>query len=212
MTELKDIPLDTKPLPATDQTPMSEYLEPVHWTDDKDTIFCLWHKDNFIRAEFTNDERTHVRVYYTIEETGKETEINFNWNEDDKYTQKLLTLTDLDTMHENTYKRIKQEERYFKEYAVRVGKEMGLLIDPIAYYDTETQSSKVDTKFYSYGLKLFFEEFNAEKQKEDLFIVKLAAFELDVVKNCEDRELKSKLRKAKDPVEILQTLLDIKNL
>ena len=68
-------------------------------------------------------------------------------------------------MHELTYKRIKREERYFKEFAVRVGKEQGLLIDPIAYYDSETQSSEVDTKFYSYGLRLFFEDFDTEKQK-----------------------------------------------
>ena len=133
------------------------------------------------------------------------------YDENHKYTQKLLTLTDLDTMHEKTYKRIKQEEKFFKEFAVRVGKEQGLLIDPVAYYDSETQSSKVDTKFYSYGLKLFFEDFNEETQKEDLFIVKLAAFELDLVKNCEDRDMKSKLRKAKNPVDILKILLELKS-
>jgi hypothetical protein len=141
---------------------------------------------------------------------GKEDEFNFVFDETHKYTKKLLELTDLDTMHELTYKRIKQEEKYFKEFAVRVGKEQGLLIDPIAYYDSETQSSKVDTKFYSYGLKLFFEDFDSDKQKEDLFIVKLAAFELDLVKNSENRDLKSKIRKAKDPIEILKILLELK--
>ena len=31
---------------------------------DNDTHYNLWNKDNFIRAEFTNNERTHVRVYF----------------------------------------------------------------------------------------------------------------------------------------------------
>ena len=204
--ELKDIPLTTKPKPAPiEKQPIGEQER-----QDHDTHLNLWNKDNFIRAEFTNSERTHVRVYY-YNDKGKEDEFNFVYDEDHKYTKKLLTLTDLDTMHELTYKRIKREERYFKEFAVRVGKEQGLLIDPIAYYDSETQSSKVDTKFYSYGLRLFFEDFDTEKQKEDLFIVKLAAFELDIVKNCEDRDVKSKLRKAKDPIEILKILLEIKD-
>lgn len=203
MTELNNISLNTKPKPAV------QYVGEQQLKEDHDTVFNLWNKENFLRAEFTNDERTHVRVFYDVD--GKEEEIDFVYDENHKYTQKLLTLTDLDTMHELTYKRIKQEERFFKEFAVRVGKEQGLLIDPVAYYDSETQSSKVDTKFYSYGLKLFFEEFDEETQKEDLFIVKLAAFELDLVKNCEDRDIKSKLRKAKNPVEILHILLDIKN-
>ncbi len=184
--ELKDIPLTTKPKPAPiEKQPVGEQEQ-----QDNDTHYNLWNKDNFIRAEFTNNERTHVRVYF-YNDKGKEDEFNFVYDEDHKYTKKLLTLTDLDTMHELT--------------------EQGLLIDPIAYYDSETQSSKVDTKFYSYGLRLFFEDFDTEKQKEDLFIVKLAAFELDIVKNCEDRDVKSKLRKAKDPIEILKILLEIKD-
>lgn len=204
MTELKDISLDTKPMPAVEKQPVNTIQE------DHDVTANLWNKDNFDRAEFTNEERTHVRVYYNRTDGGRG-EFDFVYDEDHKYTQKLLELTDLDTMHELTYKRIKQEERYFKEFAVRVGKEQGLLIDPVAYYDSETQSSKVDTKFYSYGLKLFFEDFDETSQKEDLFIVKLAAFELDLVKNCNNREIKSKIRKAKNPIEVLKVLLELKD-
>jgi hypothetical protein len=203
MTDLKDIPLNTKPMPAVQ--PVGE----IQSNEDHDTLYNLWNKENFLRAEFTNNDRTHVRIFYDVD--GKEEEFDIVYDENHKYTKKLLTLTDLDTMHELTYKRIKQEEKYFKEFAVRVGKEQGLLIDPVAYYDSETQSSKVDTKFYSYGLKLFFEDFDSDKQKEDLFIVKLAAFELDLVKNSDNREMKSKIRKAKDPIEILKILLELKD-
>lgn len=206
MTLLQDIPLNTKPIPAPPEKQPTNTVQ-----EDHDESLKMWNGDNFIRAEFTNNERTHVRVYFHRPESEGRGEFDFIYDEDHKYTKALLKLTDLDTMHEFTYKRIKQEERYFKEFAVRVGREQGLLIDPVAYYDAETQSSKVDTKFYSYGLKLFFEDFDEATQKEDLFIVKLAAFELDLVKESDDREMKSKIRKAKNPIEILHILLELKS-
>ena len=112
---------------------------------------------------------------------------------------------------ENTYQRIKAEEASFKEFAIRLGKKEGYLIDPVAYYDSESNSAKVDTKFYTQSIKLFFGPFDEEKQKEDLFVCKLAAFELDMVQKSEDKEIKSKLRKAKTPLEVIQTLIEIKN-
>lgn len=205
MTSLQDIPLNTKPIPAPPEKQPTNTVQ-----EDHDEVLKMWNGENFIRAEFTNNERTHVRVYYHRPADEGRGECDFIYDEDHKFTKALLKLTDLDTMHELTYKRIKQEERYFKEFAVRVGREQGLLIDPVAYYDEETQSSKVDTKFYSYGLKLFFDSFDESTQKEDLFIVKLAAFELDLVKESDDREMKSKIRKAKNPIEILKILLEFK--
>ena len=73
-------------------------------------------------------------------------------------------------------------------------------------------SAKLDTKFFGQTLQLLFEDFDVEKQKEDLFIIKLAAFELDMVKSSNDRERKTKLRKAKTPLEVLTILLEMKEL
>ena len=115
-------------------------------------------------------------------------------------------------MHENTWKRLKNDQKMWREFAVKIAKQDGLIIDPIAYYDNESQSSKLDTKFFGQTLQLLFGEFNEEKQKEDLFIIKLAAFELDMVKTSLDRERKSKLRKAKTPLEVLSILIEIKEL
>ena len=82
--ELKDIPLKGyKPLPAVERQPTNALQE------DHDTSLNLWNKDNFIRAEFTNSDRTHVRVYYT-NDMDKEDEFNFVYDEDHKYTKKLL--------------------------------------------------------------------------------------------------------------------------
>ena len=57
-----------------------------------------------------------------------------------------------------------------------------------------------------------FNEFDSEKSKEDLFIIKLAAFELDLIKNSNDREQKARLRKAKSPIEVLEVLMEMKSL
>ena len=45
-----------------------------------------------------------------------------------------------------------------------------------------------------------------------MFIIKLTAFELDMVKNSTDRERKSQLRKAKTPLEVLNILIEMKEV
>ena len=77
--ELKDIPLTTKPKPA----PIEKQAVGAQEQQDHDTHLNLWNKDNFIRAEFTNNERTHVRVYF-YNDKGKEDEFNFVYDEDHK--------------------------------------------------------------------------------------------------------------------------------
>ena len=166
----------------------------------------------FNRAEYTNSERTTMRIFY--EDDGGSERLQFDFEEQDPsrawLVEQVYQLTDKDEIMENTYQRIKAEEASFKEYAIRQGKKEGYLIDPVAYYDSESNSAKVDTKFYTQSIKLFFGPFNEEKQKEDLFVCKLAAFELDMVQKSEDKEVKSKLRKAKSPLEIIETLLEIR--
>jgi len=167
----------------------------------------------FDRAEYTNQERTTLRIFY-YENHGDSDTREFDLDEHDPsrkwLVDQIYALTDKDTIMENTYQRIIAEEAAFKEFAIRQGKEEGYLIDPVAYYDSDSNSAKVDTKFYTHAIKLFFAPFNEEKQKEDLFIVKLAGFELDMVKECKDKDLKSKLRKAKTPLEVIETLIEIK--
>lgn len=169
----------------------------------------------FDRAEYTDSDRTTIRIHYKNEEgndQGDNLEFTFQENDPSRkwIVDQLYQLTNKDEIMENTYQRIVAEEASFKEFAIRQGKEEGYLIDPIAYYDSESNSAKVDTKFYTQSIKLFFGDFNSETQKEDLFVCKLAAFELDMVKNCNDKELKSKIRKADNPLEVIETLIKIK--
>ena len=194
----------------------------ANYANEDSTIKNLT-KETFAYAEFTNNDRTVCKIYWNNPDghgnPDKELD-HFTVNLEDKtsdgkehpYITKLFELTDLDEMHENTWKRLKNDQKMWREFAIKIAKQDGLIIDPIAYYDNESQSSKLDTKFFGQTLQLLFGEFNEKKQKEDLFIIKLAAFELDMVKTSSDRERKSKLRKAKTPLEVLSILIEIKEL
>ena len=180
-------------------------------------------KETFAYAEFTNNDRTVCKIYWNNPDghgnLDKELD-HFTVNLEDTtsdgkehpYITKLFQLTTLDEMHENTWNRIKHEQKMWREFAISIAKQDGLIIDPVAYYDSDTQSAKLDTKFFGQTLQLLFEDFDVEKQKEDLFIIKLAAFELDMVKSSNDRERKTKLRKAKTPLEVLSILLELKDI
>ena len=200
--------------PPTDTT--------ANYANEDSTIKHLT-KENFDRAEFTNDDRTHIRVWYhnpdRTDLTNGELD-HFIANMEDTtsdggehpYLKRIFEITTLDDIHETTYKKVKNHEKIFKEFAIRTAKEQGLVIDPIAYYDNDSGSSKIDTKFFGQTLALLFNEFDSEKSKEDLFIIKLAAFELDLIKNSNDREQKARLRKAKSPIEVLEVLMEMKSL
>mgnify|MGYP001178386633 FL=1 len=202
------LPVNAVPLPPDESRPtnLKPKRKPDHSKKEIDLGFGIFIMD---RVEYTDTERTTLRIFY--EDNGEKEFTLLEGDPSRKWlVDQIYALTDKDTIMENTYQRIVAEEAAFKEFAIKEGKAEGYLIDPIAYYDSDSNSAKVDTKFYTHAIKLFFGPFNEEKQKEDLFICKLAAFELDVVKNCVDKELKSKLRKVKTPLEVIETLIEIK--
>ena len=197
-------------------------IKVANYSNEDSTIKNLT-KETFAYAEFTNNDRTVCKIYWNNPDghgnVDKELD-HFTVNLEDKtsdgkehpYITKLFELTTLDEMHENTWNRMKGQQKMWREFAIKIAKQDGLIIDPVAYYDSDTQSAKLDTKFFGQTLQLLFDDFDVEKQKEDLFIIKLAAFELDMVKSSNDRERKTKLRKAKTPLEVLNVLIEMKEI
>ena len=157
-------------------------------------------KDNFLTAYFIDSERQNIEIQATSEDKKKVYTYIIPYDENRGEYKALMTMMNLDQLHETTYQKKKNERRLFEEEVIRIAQKDGLIMD----------SEKVDTKFYTQSIKLFFGDFNSETQKEDLFVCKLAAFELDMVKNCNDKELKSKIRKADNPLEVIETLIKIK--
>ena len=150
----------------------------------------------FITAHFTNDERTIVDSYWS---DGEATRVEHIEAKEDNYSWKdLLTRIDIDQLHELTYKHIKQQERAFAKQVIAIGKEQGIINDA---------NSSVSSEFL---LKtLFSKDINESESKNDLFVLKLKLFELEFVKNCKVRKLKSALRKAENSREVIKIAIEI---
>ena len=58
-------------------------------------------------------------------------------------------------------------------------------------------------------MKMLFETTDSGESKNTLFVFKLKLFELDFVKNCKTRKLKSSLRKSENIREAIKTAIEI---
>ena len=67
-------------------------------------------------------------------------------------------------------------------------------------------ASKIDTKFYPQLVNAIF---NDEENEEHLFALKLALFELDLIRDSKDDEGKKTLRQAKNKIEVLKIAINL---
>jgi hypothetical protein len=66
-----------------------------------------------------------------------------------------------------------------------------------------------DGEMYKAVVKVLTMDFNPEKHKEQLFLLKLQLFEQNFVKDCTDKELKKRLRKATTMLEAIKAAIEI---
>lgn len=152
----------------------------------------------FLTAHFTNNERTIVEAYWTTPD-GKETRVEYiEAKEGDVNWDILLKHIDIDSLHENTYQHIKQQNQAFEETVIKYGKERGLLY-----------SGEVSMELYETLISLIFKPFDKEEDKEKLFLTKLKLFEVDQIKKSKNRILKAELRKALTIVDAIKIGLQI---
>ena len=111
----------------------------------------------------------------------------------------LMTLTTIDELHANTHAYIKQSQKDFKSYVMKMAKEDGLVKEVVA---------ELSTKFYDEVFEFFFNY--DDKQKEMLFNFKLFMFEKEFVKSNTDTETKAEMRKAKSPLELMNAVMKLK--
>lgn len=136
----------------------------------------------FITARFCNNDRTTVEA--TWEDPEKNIVATYHEAVDgDPAWEEILTYIDLDIIHENTYQYIKKTQREVINLALEVAKDQNLIgnVAEMARH--------------------IFKEFDPENDKELLFTYKINLFSLELIKNCTDKTLKSKLRKAKTIIE-----------
>ena len=152
---------------------------------------------DFVRAHFTNDERTTVESFWT---DGNVERVEYIEAKDgDVNWENLLTHIDIDALHEATYKHIKEQNEYFEDSVIKIAKERGLI------YDFDEQNTDV----YKAFVQVLFGNFDPERDKEKLFLYKLQLFELDAIKKTKSKIKKKNLRQAKSIIEATKIAIDL---
>ena len=141
-----------------------------------------------IDAYFTNEQRTVVNVLWendkkeVVEETVLVEANEPAW--ENLLNQPNVTL---DNLHERTVNRNREQRAIFEQQVVEIAKRDGLIYD----------GDHINTDVYKMFVQTIFNTELTEKEvKEQLFMFKLALFELDKIKESNNREMKAALRKA----------------
>ena len=141
-----------------------------------------------IDAYFTNEQRTVVNVLWendkkeVVEETVLVEANEPAW--ENLLNQPNVTL---DNLHERTVNRNREQRAIFEQQVVEIAKRDGLIYD----------GDHINTDIYKMFVQTIFNtELIENEVKEQLFMFKLALFELDKIKESNNREMKAALRKA----------------
>ena len=151
----------------------------------------------FVRAHFSNNERTTVESFWS---DGNVERVEYiEAKEGDPNWENLLTHIDIDDLHQATYKHIKEQNEVFEDSIVKIAKERGMI------YDFDEQNTDV----YKAFVQVMFGNFDPEKDKEKLFLYKLQLFEAEAVKSSKNSAKKKKLRQAKTMIDATKAALSM---
>lgn len=120
--------------------------------------------------------------------------------ESDALWQQLLSHITIDEIHENTALYIRQFQAEMLDVVSQIAKREGWVYNIDLYH----------SEIYKAIVNVLSIDFDAEKHKEQLFMLKLQLFEQDFVKNNTNKELKKKLRKAATILEAMKVAIEIR--
>ena len=169
---------------------------------------------NYITASFTDNDRKNIEVLLKGEKENEVISYTVQLDETHPDYQDLLSIVDLETIHQNTRDKIKASQKLYRKQLKQIAKEDGLIFDVSDLRKKKVNRSlKMNLIFvFKFFIDyIFSDSFNPEKDKDFLFTLKLEAFELDMAKNCGDRNLQMQLRKAKHPIEVIGVLLKMRD-
>jgi len=146
---------------------------------------------NLLTANFSNNERTIVEVYW-CDDKGGDIQVEYiEAKEGDAAWEDLLTQISIDQLHENTYQHMRKQQEMLDDAAIEIGKKRGLL------YDINTDKTAV----VKATAETLFKQYTEEELKEYLFVYKLNLFENEIIKKSKNRTGKAAIRKATTIVE-----------
>ena len=152
-------------------------------------------KKNYVVAKFIDEDRKNIEILLKDGDITRPHIIEAD--EDNSDYQKLLKIISLDDLHEQTHNINKAESEAFKEFALGIAKEGGLI---------QQEENLEKTKMYPTLVEAIF---NRDEDEDDLFALKLALFEVEEIRESKNTKLKTKLRKAKSKIEVLRFAFDI---
>lgn len=146
----------------------------------------------FVSARFV--DTTHNTVESLWRDDNDPTQIRIeNVVRDEKSTKwkNLLKNVTLEQILRNTFDYNEQDEKELKDFAKSI-------YPPEVITEVHERVVELEKRWFD------FEKFlNGELSEEDLFRLKILIFETEVVKKHKDRSLKTKIRKSKDPIEVI---------
>ena len=153
-------------------------------------------------ARFTNDDKNIIELLYRkiddeyIASSVIPADTNypqFNWV--------LENCDDLDNIHTNTYRWIREERHAYEQQVLEIAKQEGLIFT----------SGLADVRSYKTFLESIFKPFDDTKESElnNLFSIKLELFEMAHIRQNENADLKKALRRAETPLDVIRAAIDI---
>jgi hypothetical protein len=155
-------------------------------------------KKNYITAYFIDTERKNIEVLLKNDDgTSAYTHI-LEYDPEHPDCKELLGVCNLDTLHENTWEKKKEERKDFEDQVKEIALKEGLIKQII---------KNVDSEFIT--LMMDFLTSDKKEHVDRLFNFKIHLFGQDIVKNCKNENKKTAIRRAKTPLEALKVFIKI---
>jgi len=152
-------------------------------------------------ARFTNDEKNNVEILCLNNTTGEIFASNYPTENSPQFEWILENCEDLDEIHANTFRWIRQSRHDYEQTVLQIAKDEGLIFT----------SGLADVRSYTSFLKSIFKPFDDSKESElnNLFSIKLELFEMAYIRENQNAELKKALRRAETPLDVVRAAIDI---
>ena len=152
-------------------------------------------KESYITANFIDNERKNIEILLKDGDITRPHIIEADENNSDY--KDLLKIVTVDELHEQTHNAKRAESEAFKEFAIQIAKDSGLVQGEVALEKTKTYPALVDAVF------------NNIENEDDMFALKLALFEVKEIRDSKNTVAKTKLRKSTTKFDILRCAFDI---
>ena len=153
-------------------------------------------KENLIGAYFIDNDRKNIEVLTTSEDKKQIIPTIMPFDENNHSFKELTSVITVDDLHENTYQKKKDEQKIFEAKVMEIAKKDGLVLD----------DTKIDSSSYGKMVKAIFEQ---GENSDQLFALKIALFEVELIRDSKNDELKKKLRQCKNKIDTLKVAFEI---